>query len=103
MMNSALNWLIENHAGTAEIWIASDLQRSNWLPDDTRWKNLMAQFSSLPQKVRFRLLASNQNEEPNASVTLKEIGRRQRSGKGELQFVLDLQRYAKSTGTIRFQ
>jgi hypothetical protein len=100
MMNSALNWLIENRAGTAEIWIASDLQRSNWLPDDTRWKNLMAQFSSLPQKVRFRLLASHENEEPNASVTLKESGRRQRAGKGELQFVLDLQRNAKSSDSI---
>ena len=52
---------IENRAGTAEIWIARISQRSNWLPDDSRWKNLMAQFGSLPQKVRFRLLASNQN------------------------------------------
>src|SRR5438874_280129 len=57
MMQSAVQWLIENHAGTAEIWIASDMQRSNWLPDDFRWKSVVSQLTSLPQKVRVRLLS----------------------------------------------
>ena len=39
MLRAAFDWLVENRAGSAEIWIASDNQRSNWLPDDcsTAW------------------------------------------------------------------
>ena len=44
MLRTAFDWLIENRAGTAEIWLASDGQRSNWLPEDPRWKNVIAQF-----------------------------------------------------------
>ncbi|MGA2556392.1 MAG: BatA domain-containing protein, partial [Verrucomicrobiota bacterium] len=40
MLRAAFNWLLENHAGSAEIWIASDAQRSNWHPEDPRWKDL---------------------------------------------------------------
>ncbi|MHB8522239.1 MAG: BatA domain-containing protein [Limisphaerales bacterium] len=92
MVQSAVNWLIENRAGTAEIWIASDLQHSNWQPDDTRWKSVIARLESLPQKVRVRLLALNQDAAPNVSVWLNEVGRRQRGDHAELQFVLDLRR-----------
>ena len=56
MLRAAFNWLIENRAGAAEIWIASDAQRSNWHPEDPRWKDLAGQLGSLTQKVRVRLL-----------------------------------------------
>ena len=56
LLRAAFDWLIENRAGTAEIWLASDGQRSNWLPDDPRWKNVIAQLGGLSQKVRVRLL-----------------------------------------------
>lgn len=100
MMQTATQWLIENRAGTAEIWIASDLQQSNWLPDDSRWKSVTTQLASLPQKVRVRLLTFEQNSEPNTSVTLKEILRRHGSERAELQLALDLQQQAKSKETI---
>jgi len=100
MFHSAFNWLIENRAGTAEIWIASDLQRSNWQPDDPRWKNIIAQLGSLSQKVRVRLLALNQAPEANNSISLKELVRHQRGAKSELQFVLDLQRNRNSAAPI---
>src|SRR5271157_5742574 len=44
LVRTAFDWLIENRAGTAEIWLASDGQRSNWLPEDPRWKNVIAQL-----------------------------------------------------------
>jgi len=92
MLQSALNWLIENRAGTAEIWIASDLQASNWQPGDTRWNRLVTQITSLPQKVRIRLLAFNQPASANASVSVKELVRREREGQAELGLVVDLER-----------
>ncbi|MEO6034704.1 MAG: BatA domain-containing protein, partial [Verrucomicrobiota bacterium] len=96
MLQSAFNYLIENRSGSAEIWIASDLQRSNWQPDDARFKTVVAQLGSLPQKVRVRLLALNQPPERNTSISVQEISRRAKGDQNELQFVLDLQRNVES-------
>src|SRR5271170_7218070 len=71
LLRAAFDWLIENRAGTAEIWLASDGQSSNWLPEDPRWKDVIAQLGSL--KVRVRLLAMNQPSEANTSISIKEI------------------------------
>jgi hypothetical protein len=91
LLSAAVTWLVENRAGTAEIWIASDLQRSNWQPEDTRWQSLIAQLNGFPQKVRVRLLAMNQRGELNRSLALREVLRQKRGAQGELQFTLDLQ------------
>jgi len=100
MFQTAINWLIENRAGTAEIWVASDLQRSNWQADDPRWKNIQERLHSLPQKVRVRLLSIAGTAEPNASVSLKEVTRRQRLGQAELQTVADLQRNVNQSASV---
>ncbi|MSU64063.1 MAG: hypothetical protein EXS31_17000 [Pedosphaera sp.] len=100
MFQAALKWLVENQSGTAEIWIASDLQRSNWLPEDARWKIVAGQLSSLPQRVRVRLLAMDPSQESNTSIALKEITRRRRADKGELHFVADLQRNLPATEPV---
>jgi hypothetical protein len=100
MLRTAFDWLIENRAGTAEIWLASDGQRSNWLPEDPRWKSVMAQLGGLSQRVRVRLLVMNQPPEANASISIKELLRRPRGDKSELQFVLDLQRNRNSSTSL---
>lgn len=95
LLNAGLAWLIENRAGTAELWIASDLQASNWQPDDSRWPTLISQLQALPQRVRIRLLALDQPGEFNRSVSLKEMVRRPRGRESELQFAVDLQESAR--------
>jgi hypothetical protein len=100
MLRAAFDWLIENRAGTAEIWLATDGQRSNWLPDDPRWKSVVAQLGGLSQRVRIRLLEMDQPSEPNASISIKELLRRPRGDKSELQFVLDLQRNRNAAATL---
>lgn len=92
LFQSAVNWLIENKAGTAELWVASDLQRGNWQPEDSRWKNVIAQLEALPQKVRVRLLKVGEPRDGNASVSLREVSRRQRGEKGEVLLAVDFQR-----------
>ncbi|MDQ6631379.1 MAG: BatA domain-containing protein [Verrucomicrobiota bacterium] len=94
LLQSAFNYLVENRAGSAEIWIASDLQRSNWQPDDPRFKTILAQLSS--RKVRVRLLALNQSSEMNRALSVKELIRRKNSERSDLQFSLDLQRNRNS-------
>jgi hypothetical protein len=103
LFQAALNWVIENRAGTAEFWVASDLQRSNWKPEDSRWTALLAQMSALPQKVRIRLLALNQPGPENTSLALQEVYRRDRGGQGELNWVVDLQRASGAAGPLSLE
>jgi hypothetical protein len=100
MLRAAFDWLVENHAGTAEIWIASDDQRSNWRPEDPRWKSILAQLGGLSQRVRIRLLELNQTSEANASIAIHELSRRPRGAQGELQVALDIQRNRAARATV---
>ncbi len=69
----ALRWLIENKAGGAEIWLASDLQKSNWRPNDPVWVDLVAQFQALPQRVQIRLLPMTDSESSDDSLRIAEF------------------------------
>ncbi len=100
MLRAAFDWLIENRAGTAEIWIASDNQRSNWMPEDPRWKSVIAQLSGLSQKVRVRLLELNQAPEDNASIAVKELLRRPRGDQSELEVTLEVDRNRTAPASI---
>ena len=100
LLQGAVNWLIETRAGAAEIWIASDLQKSNWQPDDDRWKTLSAQMGALPQKIRIRLLALDGPPDSNVAVAFAEAARRQRGGASELHLALDLQRNNSSATSV---
>jgi hypothetical protein len=97
MLQAAVKWLVDTRSGAAEIWIASDLQESNWAPEDGRWKSTLDQFRALPQKVRFRILSFESPGEANAAVSLAEIVRRDRAGHASLAYVLDLQRATASS------
>jgi hypothetical protein len=100
MLRAAFDWLIENRSGPAEIWLASDGQRSNWLPEDGRWKSVVAQLDSLSQKVRVRLLTLNQTGGANGSITIRELSRHAHGGKSELRFVLDAQRNHSGAASV---
>src|SRR3954471_8908253 len=42
LLQRALTYIIDNKPGVSEIWIASDLQKSNWsVNDESRWQKLM--------------------------------------------------------------
>ncbi len=102
MLQTAADWLVENHAGNAEIWIASDLQRSNWSPESDRWPALASKLTSLPQSIRVRLLSLNQGAAAvnNASIAVHEATRRNRAGQAELDLSVDIQRAAGGPATI---
>lgn len=100
MLQTALKWLVDTRSGAAEIWIASDLQETDWAPEDGRWKSALDQFRALPQKVRFRILSFESAGEANSSISLAEIVRRDRGGQGSLAYVLDLQRTKATTDAI---
>lgn len=89
LLQTAHRWLTENQAGASEIWIASDLQKSNWHPEDDRWEILTAQFEDMLQPVRFRLLAFDTQSDLNRTVSLAELNRPAESPQ-QLQLDLNL-------------
>jgi hypothetical protein len=91
LLQRAYTYLNESKSGAAEVWIASDLQESNWAPNDQQWDRLMAQFAALKQKIRFRLLSFGEDSARNASLNLVEALRRSRGSQRQLNVVLDVQ------------
>ena len=96
LMNTAAEYLAAA-TGRSEIWLASDLQESNWRPDDERWAAVRASISSLQQKPSVRVLSLTGASAPN--VSLKLLGTR-RSSDG-LTLDLELIRSEESRGTLR--
>ena len=100
MLQAAFQWLVDNQAGASEIWIASDLQSSNWLPEDDRWTSMIAQLNALPQPVRVRLLAFNESGDANAMISLSDLTRRAKGASAELDLAFDIQRDDSEGATI---
>lgn len=100
MLQTAFQWLVDNQAGASEIWIASDLQASNWRPEDDRWASMIAQLDALPQPVRVRLLAFNENGSANAMVSLSELTRRTKGSAAELDLAFDIRRDDSASETV---
>jgi hypothetical protein len=100
MMQQALDWFVEQRPGSGELWIASDLQSGNWQPGSERWAALSSGFEALPQSVRVRLLALNQEPADNFSIVVFSAEPRQQEGQWELDLVMDLTRQQGSTTEV---
>jgi hypothetical protein len=94
MLDRAAEYLAET-TGRAEIWLASDLQTSNWLPNDERWAAARAGIASLPQKPAIRVLSLTGPTAPNTAVRLLSA---RRSG-DEMLLDLEILRAAESRGS----
>lgn len=57
----------ENNLGKTEIWVASDLQQSNWQPDSKDWKSINAQFQA-GAKTKIRFIAMSGENKNNKAI-----------------------------------
>lgn len=72
-IESAIDWIQRNKPGSVEIWIASDLQKTNWQPENERWRGLIPRLTSVVSNLRVRLLhISNPSPVEDNSVLVKE-------------------------------
>lgn len=69
LLNRAAEYLADS-TGRAEIWLASDLQATNWKADDERWTAARASLAALPQKPAIRVLSLTGPASPNTAVRL---------------------------------
>ncbi|MBJ7256320.1 MAG: BatA domain-containing protein, partial [Akkermansiaceae bacterium] len=96
LLSRAVEYLSET-SGRSEIWLASDLQSSNWLPEDERWAAASAGVTALPQKPAVRVLSLSGPSTPNTSIRILSSSR---SAEGML-FDLEILRAADSRGTSK--
>lgn len=69
LLNRAAEWLRDS-TGNTEVWLATDLQATNWRALDEGWATARASLSSLPNAPRLRLLSMTGQPAANSSVRL---------------------------------
>ena len=94
LIDRATEFLAET-PGRSEIWLASDLQSSNWRPNSDRWASARAKLAALPQKPAIRVLSITGPTASNATVRL--LGSR-RAG-DEILLDLEILRSTEARGT----
>ena len=82
--------------GRSEVWLASDLQYSNWRADDDRWANVRAALAALEQKPSIRVLSITGSSAPNVSLRLLSTQR----NSGGILLDLELVRSEESRGSL---
>ncbi|MDR3406292.1 MAG: BatA domain-containing protein [Chthoniobacter sp.] len=103
MFRAALDYLAKNKPGSAEVWVASDLQASNWRPESPEWQDIAARFNGLTQGVRVRILDLSSAPGNNVSLSLKSAEMRvrdEKTGKAQLSLALELKTDAPGKGTL---
>lgn len=70
LLTKAVDYLAETNPGQAEIWVASDLQRGDWRPGDSRWGTVQASLKALPAKTKLRVLTAGGDAPDNLALEL---------------------------------
>lgn len=69
MLRRALDYLAKNKVASAEVWLASDMQRSNWRDESAEWRDINSRFGG--QDARFVLIDLSSPQGNNLSIGLK--------------------------------
>jgi hypothetical protein len=91
LLQAALDYITANKTGRTDVWLLSDLQRTDWDPSSGRWQALRGAFALL-QGVRFHLLCYPQPAIGDLGVTVNRVTRRESDGKAALLLDLRLTR-----------
>lgn len=91
LIESAINYALENQAGRCEIWVASDLQQSDWEPDNKQWTNIRAGLANLPEKANLRILALPKEANNNFSLRVHSATR----DENELEVDFEITRHSE--------
>jgi hypothetical protein len=101
MLMTAYEYILSTNPGQCEVWLTSDLQRSNWQPSNQGWQTLNADFKRLKSKVTFRVLALSQLAEKNLAVTVKKTRRYRKYNQEILEATVELKRNYSEEETVQ--
>lgn len=85
LISTAIDYITENSPGRTEIWVVSDLQESDWAPEQARWDAIRTGLIDLPQKTTLRVLSLATPARDNTSIRVLSS---RRSGN---ELILDLE------------
>lgn len=85
LISTAIDYVLDHSPGRTEIWVASDLQLSDWSPEEGSWAAIRAGLNDLPQKTTLRVLSLA--SAPKDNVSIRVISSR----RSEDTLVLDLE------------
>ena len=78
MLARALDYIKEAKPGRTEIWVASDLQKKDWNPEDNRWEAFRATLKEEEFQSKLRILALSGRERNDLAIrvtsALREAG-----------------------------
>lgn len=95
LISTAIDYVMENTPGRTEIWVASDLQESDWAPEHGLWDAIRTGINDLPQETTLRILSLPSPAFDNTSIRVTST---RRSGE-ELVLDLELTR-TESNGSV---
>jgi len=75
LIDDAVNHVIASNTGKTEIWVASDLQATNWQIESNRWEAIQSGIANLKQKPKLRVIALTAEPEDNRSVKIGSVRR----------------------------
>lgn len=70
LLTKAIDYIDETNPGQTEIWLASDMQRGDWRPTDSRWNAVRSGLESLPNETKLRVLSSGSELAKNIAIEL---------------------------------
>ena len=70
LLTKAIDYIDETNPGQTEIWLASDMQRGDWRPTDSRWNAVRTGLESLPNETKLRVLSSGSELAKNIAIEL---------------------------------
>jgi len=100
LIDEAVNYVIANKTGVTEIWVASDMQITDWQPENSRWREIESKIKSVPQSLRIRILALDSKVDENMSVRLVKINPPRASDPQEAELVFEINRIASGDTVI---
>lgn len=92
LFGTVTRWLEEQRTGASEVWMLTDLQRSNFRPDTGNWAGVVEQLVSLPSGVRARVLTQLVEGDDNRALRLLGVVRREKASGSDLEVTVGVVR-----------
>lgn len=70
LLDTAVQYILKNNTGRTEIWVASDMQHSDWQLKSGKWSSIRSGLNNLSSQASLRVLSLNSETNNNISIRL---------------------------------
>ncbi len=81
MFQAAVEYLVQNKVGQSEVWVFSDLQSSNWRPEDPSWKSTADAIAGLGFATGVYVMDLSSRDSENTTVSAISAELREADGR----------------------